>query len=327
MSTPAVTPDQSSDDSQAPSVTVQPGPTPSVLSQQLTPTQTPTLAPQGGNRLLQILGAVAKVGETGLASVPDKGRPSFFTGLGEGARGAQAAEANQQAIKFKNFDDSVRAANLHNQDIELHMRQQAQDDAHQTAQDAQHDWDEAHGIDYDVIPNTGSAVTDHLTAQTSANGAASVPAGTHLSADGKSILIPKQTTDTQAGLMQKYNTFGPAFGLPSLPQGAQFVPPKYVDMLQHKLGGYDINGEPINHDNLPGAIASLQTQRDALAKSANTNPAVLSQLDSTIGIYKSNLKALDAHQDDVFAEADGAEGRASSSRCEGGTALQNGFAG
>src|SRR5207249_4741428 len=111
-------------------------------------------------------------------------------------------------------------------------------------------------------------------AQTDATGAASVPAGTHLSADGKSILIPRQTTDTQAGLLQNYNTFGPAYGLPSLPQGAQFVPAKYVDMLQHKLGGYNINGEPINHDNLPSAIAALQTQRDAIANSANTNPAV-----------------------------------------------------
>jgi hypothetical protein len=220
--------------------------------------------------------------------------------LGEGARSEQASEANQQNIKMHSFDDSVRLANLHGQDLELHARLQQQDDAHQAAQDTQHDWDEAHGIQYDVIPNTGSAVTDHLTAQTQATGTASIPAGTHLSADGKSILIPKQTTDTQAGQLQKYNTFGPAFGLPSLPQGAQFVPKTFIDMLQHKLGGYGIHGEPIKHDDLPGAIAALKTQRDAIANGANTNPDVLNQLDNTIGVYKANLKALDDHQADVF---------------------------
>lgn len=313
MSTSSVTPDQDS----APEVAM-PGVSSSTLSSIVNnpspqmprydnsdeqQTDSDLSGPTGnGSRLTSILKAVANVASTGLAGIPNKGRATFVNGLGEGARAEQAAQANQQDIKFKTFDDSLRAANLHNQDIELHMRQEEQDDAHQRAQDAQHDWDEAHGIQYDVLPNSGDAVTDHLTAQTTANGAATVPPGTHLSADGKSILIPKQTTDTQAGLLQKYNTFGPALGLPSLPQGAQFVPPKYVDMLQHKLGGYDINGEPINHDNLPGAIASLQTQRDALAASGNTTPDVLKQLDSTIGIYKANLKALDDHQADVFAK-------------------------
>ena len=50
--------------------------------------QTPTApAPKpGGSRLSQILGAVASVASTALAGVPDRGRPSFAGGLGEGAR-------------------------------------------------------------------------------------------------------------------------------------------------------------------------------------------------------------------------------------------------
>src|SRR5689334_9676974 len=53
------------------------------------------------SRLGAILGAVARTVSTGLAGVPDKGRPSFVTGLGQGARAEQAAEATQQAIKFR----------------------------------------------------------------------------------------------------------------------------------------------------------------------------------------------------------------------------------
>src|SRR5947209_6383599 len=112
-------PNQTSDDSQAPDFTmgqdaVQPAPNVTNPSPAM-----PTLAPQGGSRLAAILSAVSHVATTALASIPDKGRPSFVTGLGQGARGAQAEAANQQAIKFKTFDDQVRAAQLHNQDIAL----------------------------------------------------------------------------------------------------------------------------------------------------------------------------------------------------------------
>ena len=83
----------------------------------------------GGSRLKAILSAVANVASTGLAGVPDKGRPSVFSGLGEGARANQAAQANQQAIKMADFDSSVRLASLHAQDQELQLRTQAQQDA------------------------------------------------------------------------------------------------------------------------------------------------------------------------------------------------------
>src|SRR6266446_1972328 len=63
---------------------------------------TATPAPSG-SRLGAIVQAVAKVASTALQGVPDRGRPSFVTGLGEGARSAQAVQANQQAIKFRDF--------------------------------------------------------------------------------------------------------------------------------------------------------------------------------------------------------------------------------
>lgn len=298
MSTSTVTPDQSQ---AAPSSTL--AAAVSAPSEITLPPQTSSnsdgsqlpQAPQPTSRLKSVLSAVANVVTTGLASVPAHGRPSFVNGLTEGARGAQAAEAQQQDIKFKTFDDQLRAASLHNQDIELQNHTQAQSDAHQAAQDAQHDWDEAHGIQYDEIPNSGQAVMDHLTAQTAASGSASIPAGTHLSADGKSILVPKQTDETQAAQLLKYNTFREAYNLPALPQGATFVPGKYLDMLQNRIEGHSLSGDVYNHDTLPVAIADLQSTRDSLAGKSGTNAAVLTQVDGTIKSMQAKLDYLDTH--------------------------------
>ncbi len=255
----------------------------------------PNTEPAGGSRLTAILSAVAKVGSTALQGVPAGNRPSFAGGLGQGARAEQAAQNLQNEIKFKDFDSQVRVANLHAQDLELQNRTQAQQDAHQKMQDDQQDWDEAHGIDHNPIPNTGNAVIDHLTAQTAANGAATVPSGTHLSADGNSINVPTDTQETRAGQLAKYNTFAPLYGLPPLPQGAQFVPPRNMDLLTHVQQGYGIDGHPIKHDDLPGYIAALQTQRDTFAKNGSATPVQLQALDNTIAIQKANLKALDDH--------------------------------
>ena len=256
--------------------------------------------------LLAVLGAVAKVGATGLAAgatKPASGRASFASGLGAGAQAEANQIAQDQAIRFKTFDDSIRAASLHNQDKELQLRTQAQNDAHQAAQDAQHDWDSEHGIQYDEVPNSGDAALNYLKAQTSANGAASSPSGTHLSADGKTILVPRPSDELQAGQMQKYNTFSAAYGLPALPQGAQFAPPKYLDMLQHRMEGHKLSGDVYNHDDLPGAIADLQATRDSMAKKGSS-PAVLTQVDATIGSMKAKLDFLDKHKTDVLQAAE-----------------------
>src|SRR5216683_1400376 len=106
-------------DSQPADVQIPQGAPPSILGATVSQ-QSPTLsasspeeqqsaadgaAPSGGSRLLAILGAISRVASTGLSGIPDKGRPSFVTGLGEGARAGIAANEQQQAIKFKSFDD------------------------------------------------------------------------------------------------------------------------------------------------------------------------------------------------------------------------------
>src|SRR5690348_11956078 len=83
------------------------------------PAQATSAPPRPASRLSAILSAVANVASTGLAGIPDKGRPSFVTGLGEGARAEQAAQATRQAIKFRDMDTQIRLAELHNQDLKL----------------------------------------------------------------------------------------------------------------------------------------------------------------------------------------------------------------
>ena len=246
------------------------------------------------SRLGAILSAVARTVSTGLSGIPDKGRPSFVSGLGEGARAENAAQAAQQEIKFRDFDTQVRLANLHNQDQELQLRTQAQQDAHQKQQNDQADWDEAHGISYDPHPNDGAAVMDTLKAQTQANGVATVPAGTHLSADGKTVNVPDPSQETQAGLLAKYRELQGPLSLPPLPQNAQFVPGRNLDVMTHKLGGYKADGSVWGHDDLPQQISSMQSQRDAVAKNGGS-PYQLQTLDNTIKILQSNQDALDKH--------------------------------
>src|SRR5207249_67939 len=50
---------------------------------------------------------------------------------------------------------------------------------------------EKYGLDYDTIANHGPSVMEHLTAQTATNGAASVPAGTHVTQGQSSTSIKK----------------------------------------------------------------------------------------------------------------------------------------
>lgn len=269
---------------------------------QMPTTQTPpspqTSAPMPSlaqpSRLGSILSAVAKTVTTGLASVPSHGRPSFINGLTEGARGEQAAQAQQQDVKFKTFDDQIRAAQLHNQDLEQQNRNQAQQDAHESHMEAMHANDGDWGIEYDSVPNNGEAVTDHLKTQTAANGAVSVPPGTHISGDGQSILIPKDTPETAAGQLAQFKAVGPALGLNvSVPNGATKLDPKVATVFYNKLQGYGPDGEPYSADKLPALIASNQQRLAELKK--NNAPQV--QQDALNGIITKQQAQLKADND------------------------------
>ena len=135
---------------------------------------------------------------------------------------------------------------------------QAQQDAHTAAEINARAIANDHGLNYDTIANHGPAVMDHLSAQTAATGAASVPPGTHISADGQNIYMPKdpdsqKTKDAQKSL---YSSLAPALGLPGLPPGTDFVPPKLVNMMTNKIHGYALDGTPIQHKDLPEMLST-----------------------------------------------------------------------
>lgn len=319
MSTQPVAPDSSNLASAvAPQVTMPPQAAPQFPP--ATP-QTPTQAP-ATSRLQAVLQAVSSVDtsqpspkdvnpqpstlsravSTGLSAVGagiagaanQKGRASFAGGMTGGANAELQQQAMDQDVKFKSMDDQIRLAELHNQDIKLQNDTQAQTDAHIKAELDNRSLANDLGIDFDTIANHGGAVMDHLAAQTAANGSATVPPGTHVSADGDTIYIPTDTQKTRDGQMAMYTKLAPALGLPSLPEGAQFVPSKLMNIFTNKINGFALNGDPINHDALPALIASTQTQRDNLAKNGG-NEVQLKTLDNLLGIYKANLNALDEH--------------------------------
>jgi hypothetical protein len=198
----------------------------------------------------------------------------------------------QQDIKFKTFDDQNRAAQLHNQDLEMQSRVQEQQDKHedhmQTMQDHAdaNDW----GVQYDTIANHGDAVMDHLRTQTLANGAAAVPPGTHISADGETIKIPQQTPDNDAAMLKEYNALGSVFNLPKAPAGATKLAPAVTTVYYNLKQGYDAKGDVYTADKLPGIIQSNQSKLDDLNANGGT-PAQISLVKGIIAKQNAQLKA------------------------------------
>ena len=246
-----------SDISNAPQVQMpDDGPAPSVLSQAAGTPQTPTLNESGDvnnsfptpstggpSRLMSTLAAIVS---TGLSGIPDKGRPSFVTGLGSGARAAQAAQANQQAIKFRNYDDSVRAAQLaveekhaQNADEEhqAHMTEFAQSQADRMTANT--------GMTYTYVRNDddGSAVLNHLQTgmANSPDGKVSVPPGTIPAPDG--WLVPNKGSDEVAQANTKdFNSRAPFYGFNPTPSG-QVVKPFAYDSLTQQSRGYKLQAD------------------------------------------------------------------------------------
>jgi hypothetical protein len=137
----------------------------------------------------------------------------------------------------------------------------------------------------------GDAVMDHLTTQTAMNGSAVVPPGTHISADGNSILIPRDTPETAAGQLAQFKAVAPALGINvSVPDGATKLDPRVATVFYNKLQGFDPNGDQYTADKLPALIATHQAQRDELAKKGGPQ-AQLDTLDGIINKQKAQLKA------------------------------------
>jgi hypothetical protein len=273
--------------------------------------EAPTSAP--GSRLMAILSAVAKVGSTAMSGIPDRGRPSFAGGLGEGARAEQAAAANDQNIKFRSFDDQVRAANLHNQDLQKQAADDLQTKAQQAAEDFQNEELGKQGGSMQTHPNDGVAVMQTLQGQTAGNGSASVEPGTHISADGKNINVPAPTPATLAAQIKNNNEL--AGILPGVTRITPFDPSTakspadvvaaraavgtQLDVTQHLLQGYDVDGSPLSHAKLNDLIPAYQAQIDSLSKNGGASEYQIGTLKNTLAILQANEQHHSDTEDEV----------------------------
>ena len=73
-------------------------------------------------------------------------------------------------------------------------------------------------------------------------------------------------------------------------------------MLTNVLHGFQPNGNPYKHDELPSVIAAGKTLRDQLAKNG-ASPEQLKALDNRNAILQANLDALDEHKAGVLDAA------------------------
>ena len=253
---------------------------------------------------------------TGLSGIPAGGRPSFLGGLGQGARAEQASQANQQAVKFASFQDQIRAANLHAQDLQKQAADDAQTKAQQAAEDFQNEALGTHGGSMETHPNDGTAVMQTLQGQTAANGSATIAPGTHISADGKNINVPSNTPETLAAQVQNYKALEGK--LPSLPGLPAFDPSsvksmqdvtnarvelgKHLDIMQHLLQGYDVSGNPLSHQQLNNLIPAYQAQIDSLTKNGGATDYQLGTLKNTLAILQANEQHHSDTEDAVAAK-------------------------
>ena len=267
--------------------------------QQATPSQptTPTPPAQSGSRLARIISAVANVADTALSGIPQGRRPDFVSGLGSGARAEQASVATQNDLKFRNFQDQFRLAQLHNEDI----RMQWADEDHQAAVQANADaqakrMTDSTGMTYTFVPNDdgGKAVLAHMGAQMAQDGHVTVPAG--VIAGPKGWYIPNQGSAEQSQAnTQDYNARAPFYGLPTVPKGGVVSDASY-DILRNMSNGFAPGGQTLHGSEIQSRVDNA---KEALAKykaTPNANASTISAVQSDID-HLQNLATITTKRD------------------------------
>jgi len=275
----------------------QPAPQLSASSPEEQQAQADSVNPGGGSRLLAILGAVARVGTTALSGLPNSGRPGFVQGLGSGARAAQADNANQQELKFRSFQDQVRLAQLHNEDVRMQWASEDHQNAVQANSDAQAErMKSTTGMTYTFVPNSdgGKEALDHMGVQMAQNGAVSVPAGTI--AGPKGWYIPNQGSEEQAQANTKdWNARATYYGFNPVPKG-QVVQGAAYDQLRQASNGLDNQGHPMHANDLQGRVDNMTEQLAKYKGSANADSNTIAAVQNDID-HLTNLQKITAKRD------------------------------
>jgi hypothetical protein len=222
---------------------------------------------------------VARTVSTGLSGVPAGGRPSFLGGLGQGARAEQQAQATQQSIKFKTFQDQVQAAQLHNEDLRMQYATDDHQDAVQDRADAEAKrMTGTTGMTYTEVPNTAANVKTYMDADQQQNGGASVPSGVIFGPH--TLYIPNKGSADQAKAdTTNYNSLAPAYGLPPAQPG-QVVNPGANNLLRQTRNGMDQQGHPMSATDIGNRVDNLTSYLKANSGiSDDAKAAVQSDID------------------------------------------------
>src|SRR4051812_42371198 len=270
-----------------------------------------TQLPQAPKQPSRLLSTLASIVSGGLQSIPNQGRPTFVTGLGQGARteaGIQQQQQQQQAaIKFRNFDDSVRAAQLaieekHAQNADEEHQAHMTEFAHQQADRMT----AATGMSYTFVPNddTGAAVLNHLQTgmQNSADGKVSVPAGTIPAPGG--WLVPNKGSDEIAQANTKdFNARAPFYGLNPTPSGRVVTPAAY-DSLSQMSRGYRMQTDghtvPMHADEIRTITDNMQSELTKYQKQPNADATTIQAISQDIQHLNGLADIRDKRERDAF---------------------------
>lgn len=253
--------------------------------------------PKPTSRLAAILGAVANVADTALSGIPSQGRPSFLTGAAQGARAEQANIANQNDLKFRQFSDQVRLAQLHNEDIRMQWADQDHQATVQANADAQAKrMTDTTGMTYTFVPNNdgGQEVLAHMTGQMAQNGHVSIPAGTI--AGPKGWYVPNQGSAEQAQAnTTDYNSRAAFYGLPAVAKGGVVNESAY-DILRNMSNGYGPGGQILHATDLQSRVDNMKEQLAKYKATPNSDDNTIKAVQSDVD-HLQNLATITAKRE------------------------------
>ncbi len=215
--------------------------------------------------------------------------------MGGGASEELEEQAQQQAVdnqlKFKAFDDQVRLAQLHNEDVRMQNADEDHQNAVQANADAQADrMKSTTGMTYTFVPNNdgGKEVLEHMGVQQAQSGSVSVPAGTI--AGPKGWYIPNKGSAEQAQANTKdYNSRASFYGLPQVSSGV--VNDRAYDVLRQMSNGMDMKGEPLHADDLQSRVDNMTEQLSKYKGTPNADPNTIAAVQSDID-HLTNLQGI-----------------------------------
>jgi len=256
------------------------------------------------SNLGNVVGKVLSTINTGLAGVQSRGRPSVFNGMVQGAQAVQQADANQQALKFKDFDTQVRLAQLNHQEkVWQNEDQDRIDQLDQSAKTQVASMGDKYGQTYDFVPNddNGQAALTHMGMKQLQDGSVSLPEGVIAAPHG--WYIPNKSSQEQSKAnTQHFNDQSQFFGVPGT--GGQPVNPKaYFAFNNQLLHGQNPDGSFMHSDQIKSLITTAQQRLDEYNEKPNADHTVVAEAQRHIDDLTNLSEKASDREDDASTKA------------------------